>query len=277
VQTTTMMLATSQFLSSRFEVAEQMYTQMGAVGRELNALMHQAWAPAWSPMCRYLLGRGDVPELCAELEEGLRISVEIQDLANQCASVNHLVNVAVREHQVEESALLAVRAYETVWRYHVLIPFLQVGLVDAAEGALFALEEGAVSVPRAKLLRVARLCCLKARMVARMYPYLRGPAQRVPARYLRLRKGITSAEPVFLQAIATLEKTPNRWELGVACFDAAVALPHRREELLARAREIFTSIQAHAELRRIARLEETGAAMRRLAPLSLPTPRSVAG
>ncbi|HEX2140505.1 MAG TPA: aminomethyl-transferring glycine dehydrogenase subunit GcvPA, partial [Woeseiaceae bacterium] len=29
---------------------------------------------------------------------------------NQCASLNHLVNVAVREHQVEEAALMAVRA-----------------------------------------------------------------------------------------------------------------------------------------------------------------------
>lgn len=277
VQTATMMLATSHFLCSRFEVAEPMYTQMGAVGRELNALMHQAWSHAWSPMCRYLLGRGDVAELCAELEEGLRISEEIQDLANQCASSNHLVNVAVREHQVEEAALLAVRAYETVWRYHVLIPFLQIGLVDAAEGALFALEEGAVSVPRAKLLSIVRRCCFKARAVAKVYPYLRGPALRVTARYLRLQKGMAAAEPVFLQAIATLEETPNRWELGVACYDAAVALPHRREELLARARDVFTSIQANAELRRIARLESSGAALPHLPRLSLPAPRSAVG
>lgn len=277
VQTTTMMLATSQFLSSRFETAEQMYTQMGAVGRELNALMHQAWSHTWAPMCRYLLGRGEVGELCAELEEGLRISIEVQDLANQCASLNHLTNVSVREHQVEEAALMAVRSYESIWSYHVLVPFLQIGLVDAAEGALFALEEGAVSVPRAKLLRIVRLCCFKARAVGRVYPYLRGPALRVTARYLRLTKGITVAEPVFQQALDVLEKSPNRWELGVAYFDAAVALPHRREEYLERARAIFSSIQAHAELRRIARLEESGAAMRRLPALSLPEPRAVVG
>jgi hypothetical protein len=277
VQTTTMMLATTQFLSSRFEAAEHMYTQMGAVGRELNALMHQAWSHTWAPMCRYLLGRGEVGELCAELEEGLRISIEVQDLANQCASLNHLTNVSVREHQVEEAALMAQRAYESIWSYHVLVPFLQIGLVDAAEGALFALEEGAVSVPRAKLLRIVRLCCFKARAVGRVYPYLRGPALRVTARYLRLTKGITVAEPVFQQALDVLEKSPNRWELGVAYFDAAVALPHRREEYLERARAIFSSVQAHAELRRIARLEESGAAMRRLPAISLPEPRAVAG
>src|SRR5688500_13726697 len=102
-------------------------------------------------MCRYLRVDRDVVDQCAELEEGLRISLEVQDLANQCASLNHLVNVAVREHQVEEAALMAVRADETLWRYHVLVPFLQIGLVDAAEGALFALEQGAVSVPKEQL------------------------------------------------------------------------------------------------------------------------------
>jgi len=278
VQTTTMMLATSQFLSSRFEVAEHLYTQMGAVGRELNALMHQGWSHAWAPMCRYLLGRGDLWEVCASLEEGLRISVEVQDLANQCACLNHLTNVTVREGLAEEAAQLAVRTYETVWRYHVLIPFLQVGLVDAAEGALFALEEGATSVPRAKLLRIVRLCLFKAGALGRVYPYLRGPALRVKARYLRLLKGISQAEPAFQRAIETLEKTPNRWETGVAYLDAAVALPHRREEYLERARAIFTSIQANAELRRITRLEEAGLAMRRQSTLSLPAPQAaVAG
>jgi adenylate cyclase len=84
--------------------------------------------------------------------------------------------------------------------------------------------------------------------------YLKGPALRVTARALRLRKGIAAAEPLFLQAISLLEKGPNRWELGVACLDAAAALPHRRAQLLARARQIFTAIGAKAELCRVQRL-----------------------
>jgi len=202
-------------------------------------------------MCRYLRGEGDVAELCAELEQGLQISIHVGDLANQCAALNHLANIAVREHQVEEAARRAVRAFDTVWRYQVLVPFLQIGLVDAVEAALFALEEGATSVSRSKLLRIVRLGTFKARLVSRIYTYMKGPALRVTARALRLRKGIAAAEPVFLRAIALLEQSPNRWELGVACLDAAVALPHRREELLARARELFTAMGARAELRRV--------------------------
>jgi hypothetical protein len=160
----------------------------------------------------------------------------------------------VRERRVEEAARMAVRAFDTVWRYQVLVPFLQIGLVDAAEAALFALEEGATSVPRSKLLRIVRLGTLKARALSRIYMYLKGPALRVTARALTLRKGSAAAEPVFLKAISLLEKGPNTWELGVAYLDAAAALPRLREPLLARAREIFTAIGAQAELRRVQHL-----------------------
>jgi hypothetical protein len=268
VQTCLMIMGTGRFLSSQFEEAERTYAQMGALGRELNALMHQGWALAWEPFCRYLLGRGEVQALRDEMEQGLRISGEVNDLANQCAALNHLANVAVREGEVEEAARAAVRGFDSMWRYHVLVPFLQVGLVDAAEAALFALEGGAQSVPRRKLLRVARLSCMKARLLGRLYPYLKGPALRVTARYRCLTRGPRAAEPLFQEAMDCLERTPNRWELGVACFDAAVALPHRREELLTRARALFTEIHAEAELRRVRRLEEAAPPR-----LPVPTPR----
>jgi adenylate cyclase len=240
---------------------------------ELNALMHQGWAHSWVPFCRYLRGDGDVAELCAELEKALKISIEVDDLANQCAALNHMANVSVRERQVEEAARVAVRAFDTVWKYQVLVPFLQIGLVDAAEAALFALEEGATSVPRSKLLRIVRLGAFKARALSRIYPYMKGPSLRVTARAFKLRKGMAAAEPLFLEAISILEKGPNRWELGVACFDAAVALPHRRAQLLARAREIFTSIGARAELRRVQRLEAEGAPLLKQ-PAALPSATS---
>ncbi|WP_304608640.1 protein kinase domain-containing protein [Hyalangium versicolor] len=255
VQTSTMILGTSHFLSARFEQAEKAFQDMGALGQALNALMHQGWAHSWVPICRYLRGERDVDQLCKELEQGHDISVAVGDLANQCAALNHLANIFVREHRVEDAARMAVRAFDKVWKYQVLVPFLQIGLVDAAEAALFALEEGATSVPRSKLLRIVRLGSFKARVLSRIYTYLRGPALRVTARALNLSKGVAAAEPVFLEAISILEKGPHRWELGVACFDAAVALPHRRAQLLGLAREIFTAIGAQAELRRVERLE----------------------
>ncbi len=71
VQTATMILATSHFLAARFEAAEKSFQEMGELGLELHALMHQGWAHAWVPMCRYLQGEGDVARLCEQLEKGL--------------------------------------------------------------------------------------------------------------------------------------------------------------------------------------------------------------
>ena len=254
-QTSLMMLATTHFMRSEFTAAEPIYVRMGAIGRQLNALMHQAWSHSWAPFCRYLRGQANAAEVRPELEQGLALSVEVGDLANQCASLNHLANVAVREGDVEEAARVAVRTFDSIWRYQVMVPFLQHGLIDAAEAALFALEGGATSVGHARLRRIVRLSLAKARFIGRMYPYLRGPALRIAARFARLGKGAAAAEPLFDRALACLDATPNRWETGVAYLDAAQALPHRRAALLARAREIFQAIDAQVELRRIERLE----------------------
>lgn len=253
-QTSLMLLATTHFLRSELETAEMLYTEMGSVGRQVKALMHQAWAYSWAPFCRYLQGRQPAFEVMIDLGQGLDLSVLVNDLANQCAALNHLAAVAVREGDAEEAARFAVRSFQSIWRYQVLVPFLQIGLVDAAEAALFALEQGAGSVPRKELLKVVRRGCWKARLIGRVYPYLRGPALRVTARALALEQGPGRAGPVFDQAIALLEGTPHRWELGVALLDAATALPERRAQLAARAREVFAAIGAVAELRRVERL-----------------------
>jgi len=264
-QTSLMLYATTHFLRSELKTAEGLYREMGALGRQVNALMHQAWAHAWVPFCRYLLGEQPAAEVRPELRQALEMSVQVNDLANQCAALNHLAVVAVREGDVEEAARAAVAAFSSVWRYQVLVPFLQIGLVDAAEAALFALENGAKSVPRGALLRIVRRGAFKARLIGRMYPYLRGPALRVTARAMVLQRGPAEAAPIFDEAIALLEATPNRWELGVTLLDAAAALPGRRAQLAARAREVLSAIGARAELRRLERLEEVSAPRPRLA------------
>jgi adenylate cyclase len=254
LQTTTMLMATTHFLRSELATGERLYTEMGETGRELNALMHQAWSHSWAPFCRYLLGKQESSEVLPELEEGYRISGTIKDLANQCASLNHMANVAVRDQRPEEAARAAVRAFDSIRRYQVLVPFLQIGLVDSAEAALFALEEGATSVPRSELVRIVRRGIMKARGIGTLYPYMRGPTLRVRARYARWKHGEKRAEPLFVKALEVLAKSLNRWETGVAYLDGAAALPHRREDWLKRAEAIFVAIGAKRELLRVERL-----------------------
>lgn len=254
-QTALMMLATKRFLASEFAAAEKIYVEMGELGRELNALLHQGWAVTWAPLCRYLLGREDGPSALQEIEEGFKISVRVSDVATQCAALNHMANTAVREGDVERAATLAEECFAHIWKYQVLVPFLQSGLIDAAEAALFALERGARSVPRGRLLRIARLGSAKARFASTLYSYLAGPGLRVTARLAALRKGAKAAEPIFDRALETLDSSPHRWEHGVCLLDAGYALPERRATLHARAREVFARIGARAELERMDREE----------------------
>ena len=48
-----------------------------------------------------------------------------------------------------------------------------------------------------------------------------------------------------------LEATPNKWETGVAYYDAAFSSPESKKKYLARARKIFQEIKAAAELQRM--------------------------
>ena len=154
---------------------------------------------------------------------------------------------------MERAAELAVRTYDCVSRYLVLVPFLQRARIDAAEAALFALEHAAVSVPASQLRRIVRHGYRVGGAIGLMYPFLKGPSQRIHARFVALDKGALAAEPLFRNAIAGAEATPNRWEIAQVWYDAAVCLPSQRTAYRDGARTRFEALGAVAELRRLER------------------------
>ncbi len=253
LQTAVMLLATSHFMRGELVPALRHYEDLGKTGDEINAQMHQGWAKTWIPLCQWMLGQADEATTLASHERALELSARARDLANTVATLMHMSTVAVREGHVERSAGMAVRTHEAVSRYLVGVPFLQAAWVTAAEAALFALENDARSVRRSTLLRIARQSCGRARLVGKIFPYLRGPALRVTARLAALEKRTQKADRLFRQAIDLLERSPNRWETGVAYYDGSRALPERRQHYAAEARRIFESLGAVSELRRMER------------------------
>lgn len=252
LQTSLMLQATSHFLASDFGRAEALYEEMQQIAVKLKAVRHQGWAYAWAPFCRYLTGKERASEVRAELAHAVRLSAGVSDVANQIAASMHAANLEVREGEPEASARFALQTFDLVSGYRVLVPFLQIAHVDVAEAALFALEAGVT--PRDKLLHAARTSCGRALRLGWLYPYLRGPALRVKARYVGLTRGARAAERLFDRAIAVLESTPNRWETAVAYHDAAQALVWRRPEMRERARELVLAIGARIELDRLERI-----------------------
>ncbi len=253
LQTALMLYATGYFQMGEFEKAEPVYDEMGRYGEELNAVMHQGWHQAWAPFCRYLRGTLDAESTRRSLDRAIELSASAKDVANTVAALQHMANLAVREGQVERAAGLAVRADECVSRYLVLVPFLQRARIDAAEAALFALENGAVSVGAGTLRKIVRRGYRIAGLIGLMYPFLRGPSLRIRARFVALQHGAKAAEPHFRKAITVSEATPNRWETALVWYDMAKALPSLRKECKVQARRLFESMGMAAELRRLER------------------------
>ena len=253
LQTGLMLHATSHFMTGDFRGALPIYDEMGRYGEQLNMLMHRGWHAAWSPFCRYLLGELDAASTQQALEQAVAFSARARDVANTVAALQHMANLAVREGQIEVAAGIAVRTHECVGRYLVLVPFLQRAWIDAAEAALFALENNAVSVSHGKLQKIVRDGYRRAGLIGLAYPYLRGPAQRIRARWVAYKRGEKAAAPLFQRAISHAEGTPNRWETAHVWYDAALCLPSRRAECKAQARRLFMAMGCVAELRRMER------------------------
>ena len=252
-QTCLMLHATGYFMMGEFRQAEVIYDEMGRHGAELHMVMHQGWHQAWAPFCRYLLGDLDAESTQRALDLAIELSAGAKDVANTVAALQHMANLAVREGQVERAAELAVRTHAAVSHYLVLVPFLQRARLDAAEAALFALEQGAVSVPARTLRRIVRHGYRVGGVIGHMYPFLKGPSMRIHARFVALNQGEQHAAPLFRDAIAVAESTPNRWETAQVWYDAAMCLPSTRTTSKAEARKRFEAMGAVAELRRMTR------------------------
>jgi adenylate cyclase len=251
LQTSLMLEATAHFLASEFQIAEELFTEMGKIARSRNAILHQGWAFAWAPFCRYLTGKENSEKVKAELLKGLQFSVQVDDLANQCVAYMHLTCIAVREEEPTNAAEYSVQTFERIMRYKVSVPFVQVSLIHAAEGALYALEQSDNSVPKSELIRIVETSVIKTTRLGKKYPYLRGPAMRIQARHTKFLYGDKKAEPIYARCLEALEATPNKWETGVAYYDAAFSSPESNKKYLARARKIFQEIKAAAELQRM--------------------------
>lgn len=251
LQTCLMLEATSYFLSGRLQEAEPLYLEMGELAKQLNALQHQGWSLAWGPFCRYLLSGANTEEIKKQIREGYQFSKKAGDIANQAVALMHLANIAVREGDIEAAAKLALETKNAIWDFKVVIPFVQCSLTDAAEAALFAVENGATSVSKTILLNVAKKCANRVILYGRIYPYLKGPGLRVKARYFAATGRKSKARRLFKHSIELMLKTPNLWETGVAFYDAGKFL--NDQEYLGKAKQIFQSCGLQAEINRFNR------------------------
>ncbi len=249
--------ATGYYYKSMFAVHDEMYDEIGALSRQLGSSMHLSWKYAWAALSRYLIGSDDIKTIKDDLQKGLKISIENKDLYTQCVALMHMAIVSVRENEPDAAALLAVEANRVIRNYKVFLPHSAMAFVHAAEAALFALESGHVSKSQnRKLIKIVKQGYKMGLKLGKTFPYLLGPGLRIQARYFAFINRPEKADLIFIRAIQVLKTGPNRWETGVAYLDAAMCLPHRRDEYLPEARSIFEEYNIKAELRRIDKLSQ---------------------
>ncbi len=244
-------LGQAYFLMSDFEKSEQTYLELEGMANDLNSSIHLGWTYCKIPFCRYLSGKMNADTTIDHLNAAFSISEQANDMMNPCILYGHLANIAVRQGDYEEAAKLSVKIMHANSQYKVMVPHVKISFVDASEAALFALENKAVTVPKNKLLNIARLASQKALSLGKNYPYLKGPAHRAHARYLRFIGKEKKAVQELKKALTIMENSQNRWETGVTFFDASLIIPAQTKENLDRAREIFTTHHIKTELHRL--------------------------
>jgi hypothetical protein len=237
VLTSLMVEATSNFMAGRLDAAERLWREMDAGAVEMSSAMHTAWTLSWLPYVGYLRGTTSAADARRALLAALKSSRSVGEVANQVAAVSHLAALAVGEGDGRDAARSALRAAKVFSRYHVQVPFLQVGLVDVAEAALLGLE-AASPRRRARLRVVLRRSLRRLGWVARSYPHLRGPTLRVRALEAARDGHPERARMLALEAIRLLEASPNRIWLLAAYASAAGLVPERRAELSSKAQAL---------------------------------------
>ena len=229
--TNLMLEATAHFLAGQLEPAERLWDEMSVLARDAGGAMHVAWSQAWMPYVRYLRGAMGAAEARRELSAALEASRVVRDVANQTAAQAHLAALGVDQADGAASADAAEALFETLRSYRVQVPFLQVGMVDAAEAALVALERGGDHLDEARRRRLHRIvdgALARLTSAARRYPMLLGPTLRVRARALAFAGRRQQAQKVVARAVEVLERSPNRLWLFQACRDAARLLQDER-------------------------------------------------
>jgi serine/threonine protein kinase/tetratricopeptide (TPR) repeat protein len=240
--TSLMLEATAHFMAGRLESAERLWSEMSVVARDVGGAMHLAWCLSWRPYVAYLRGTLSADEARRELDQASSMSESVHDIANQTAAQSHIAAICVREGDCEAAAQAARRLSNTLSRYSVQVPFLQIGLVDAAEAALTGLGAKCDGPQSAELRDIMQRSLRRLSHLTPAYPYLRAPAMRVEALAAAHFGKPDKAYALITKAVGLLEASPNRLWLASAYQAAATIIADRRSEFLLKAQQLAESL-----------------------------------
>jgi predicted ATPase/class 3 adenylate cyclase len=247
-------------MASDFDMTDKLFGEVEELADDLNSKLHLAWAKCWRPFYRYLIGREDPERAKQEVRKAIPFAIESSDFGTQILAQGHLCAIAVREGDATSAGWLADQTMSSLRKHRANLPIRspQIAWVYAAEAALFALEHGCDAIPSKRLHAIAKRGMNYSISLGRRYPYVLGPGLRVKACYRAFTEGAKHSRSLFEQAFEAMDESPDRWQAGIAYYEAARIFPDRADEYAAKARAIFERHGIVAELRRLDRLVDQG-------------------
>ncbi len=244
-------------LASDFDMTDKLFGEVEELATELDSKLHLAWAKCWRPFYRYLLGREDPEQAKQEVRKAIPFAIESSDFGTQILAQGHLCAIAVREGDATSAGWLADQAMSALRKHKANLPIRtpQIAWVHAAEAALFGLEQGCDAVAAKRLHAIVKQGMNYSIRLGRRYPYVLGPGLRVKACYKAFTKGAKHSQSLFQQAFKAMDESPDRWQAGIAYYEAARVFPDKADEYASKARAIFEKHGIVAELRRLDRLK----------------------
>ena len=243
-------------LASDFDMTDKLFGEVEELAGELNSKLHLAWAKCWRPFYRYLLGREGAEDAKQEVRKAIPFAIESSDFGTQILAQGHLCAIAVREGDATSAGWLADQTMSALRKHRANLPIRtpQIAWVYAAEAALFALEHGCDAIAAKRLHAIVKRGMNYSIRLGRRYPYVLGPGLRVKACYKAFTKGAKHSRSLFEQAFKAMDESPDRWQAGIAYYEAARVFPEKADEYASKARAIFEEHGIVAELQRLERL-----------------------
>jgi tetratricopeptide (TPR) repeat protein len=242
-------IAVANVFSGDFSEALKYYRKLEDLAEKHQANRFIAWTSYSIPFYRYLLGEMISSSARAAIKRGIQMAEDINDLLAVATGWNFLCIISIRENDLEKIYDDTLENFKHINKLNLFVPDTHIAYAHSADGALICLQNG---IGKQRILKkIIRIAVKKLLNWGKTFSYVYGPAIRIQAQYFDYLGKKDLARKWHLKSIETHEKTDNRWELGLAYFEAAKSMEDQRENFLEKAESVFKDKNILVELERL--------------------------
>ncbi|MDH4261545.1 MAG: AAA family ATPase [Spirochaetia bacterium] len=247
-------IAVANYFLSNYGETIKYYKKLLELAEKNQAKRYIAWGNVSIPFAEYQLGLLNADEAREKIKYGIELCKEVNDISAICTSWHYLTVISIRNDDRDQLLIDVLENYKHISAYNMFIPDSHIAYSSAAEGAIILLKNGLGK--KSKLHKIIQVSIKRLLNWGKTFPYVYGPAVRVQAQYFDFLGKKEKARQWHLNSINFHDQTENRWETGLAYFEAGKALEDKREKFIDIAESIFKEKGMVVELNRVAEFKK---------------------